>query len=148
MHRDRRISERIEIEPIDITWLPVSAPIDGHRWVRQQDGSLVEISATGAKIVTRAQHHVDIGAWIELDVEGDCAVVAVRRITETTDPAGMVFDVTFVMVAPTLRARVDYTIATRLGRRGLQYGNVTPLLPAPGQHAGNNPTTTRNHIAS
>ena len=134
MHRNRRrIGERIEIEPIDVTWLPVSAPSEGHRWVRQQDGSLVEISATGATMVTRARHPVDIGAWIEIDVDGDCAVVAVRRVTETTDSTGMVFDVAFVMLAPTLRARVDCTIATRLGNRRPDHGSVTPLLLAHGQ---------------
>ena len=148
MHRDRRrVGERIDIEPIDVTWLPVSTPSEGHRWLRQQDGSLVEISATGARMVTAARHPVDIGVWIELDVEGDCAVVAVRRVTETTDSAGMVFDVAFVMLAPTLRDRIDCTIATRLGHRGLVHGSVTPLLPAPGRPRQQQPATTSNHTA-
>jgi hypothetical protein len=90
VHRDRRIGERIEIEPIDVMLLPVSSPI-----------------------------------------EGDSAVVAVQRIVDTDDPIGVVFSVAFVILAPTLRARIDHTIAAHLAARGLQPRGATPLLPAP-----------------
>ena len=131
MHRDRRIGERVEIEPIDVTWLPVSNPIARHDWVRPQKGSLIEISATGATMLTQAPHRIEIGSWIELDVEGDCAVVAIQRIAETTDPAALVYRVEFVMLAPTLRSRVDHTIAAHLENRGLDRGAAPLLLAAP-----------------
>jgi hypothetical protein len=131
VHRDRRIGERIEIEPIDVMLLPVSSPIEGDHWVRQQKGSLVEISSTGATMLARTRHSIEIGSWVEVDVEGDCAVVAVQRIVDTDDPIGVVFSVAFVILAPTLRARIDHTIATHLATRGLQQRGATPLLPAP-----------------
>ena len=124
------MGERIEIEPIAITWRPVSAPIEGHL-VQAQQGSLVEISFTGARVLARARHSMEIGSWIELDVEGDCAVVAVQRIAEATDSPGVLYSVAFVMLSPTLRARVDHTIATQLATRGLRHGGATPLLPVP-----------------
>jgi len=88
--------------------------------------------ATGATMLTQAPHRIEIGSWIELDVEGDCAVVAIQRIAETTDPAALVYRVEFVMLAPTLRARVEHTIAAHLGNRGLHRGATPPLL-APSQ---------------
>jgi len=129
VHRDRRISERVEIDPIDVTWLPVSAPIEGRRWMRPQEGSLVEISTTGARVITQAHHRIDIGSWIELDIEGDCAVAAVKRVAAMTEPAGIMYGVEFVMLAAPLRARLENTIAAHLANRGLHPGPPPPLAP-------------------
>jgi hypothetical protein len=130
VHRDRRIGERVEIGPINVTWLPATAAVEGGRWVRPRQGSLVEISATGARVLTQARDGIEVGSWIELDVEGDCAVVAVQRIAETTEPAGIVYIVEFVMLAPTLRTRVDHALAAHLENRGLDRG-AAPVMLAP-----------------
>ena len=125
------------------SWLPVSTPIERRHWVRPQEGSLVEISATSATMLTQAPHRIEIGSWIELDVEGDCAVAAVQRIA-TTDPPANVYSVGFVMLAPTLRARIDHTIAAHLENRGPDRG-ATPLALAPSHPLQLHPTGHGQH---
>ena len=130
MLRDRRIGERVEIEPIHMSWIPVTAQIhDGWR-ARPQPASLVEISVTGARVASRTRSRIAPGAWMELDVDGHRGVVVVRRIADATDPSVTVYGVAFVMLAPTLRARIDQTIAAHLER------DLEPLPALSGQRLG------------
>ena len=115
MHRDRRIGERVEIEPIHSSWIPVTAQIQGGRRARPQPVSLVEVSIGGARVISRSRRRVKVGTWMELDVAGDRGVVVVRRIAEAEDPSLTVYGVSFAMLDDTLRARIDQLIALHLG---------------------------------
>jgi hypothetical protein len=116
VHRDRRIGERVEIEPIDASWIPVTAQIQGGRRARPQPVSLVEVSIGGARVISRSPSRVRVGTWMELDFDGDRGVVVVRRIADAADPSNTVYGVSFVMLDVTLRARIDQLIALHLGR--------------------------------
>ena len=116
MQRDRRVGERVEIEPIHASWITITAQIQGGRRARPQPASLVEVSVGGARVMSQSPSRIEVGTWMELDVDGHCGVVVVRRIAEQEDPSVTVYGVSFVMLAPTLRARIDQTIAAHLGR--------------------------------
>ena len=116
MHRDRRIGERVEIEPIHASWIPVTTQIQGGRRARPQPVSLVEVSIGGARVMSRSPSRIEVGTWMELDVDGDRGVVVVRRIAEAEGPSLTVYGVSFVVLALTLRARIDQAIALHLGR--------------------------------
>ena len=116
VQRDRRIGERVEIEPIHACWTPIAAQIQSGRWARRQPVTLVEVSSTGARVMSRWPSRIEVGTWMELDVDGDRGVVKVRRIADTKDPSVTVYGVAFVMLTPRLRARIDETIAAHLER--------------------------------
>ena len=83
---------------------------------RPQPVSLVEVSIGGARVMSRSPSRIEVGTWMELDVDGDRGVVVVRRIAEAEDPSLTVYGVSFVMLAAPLRARIDQTIARHLER--------------------------------
>jgi hypothetical protein len=99
-----------------MSWIPITAHIHDGRRARPQPAALVEVSATGARVSSRARDRVAAGTWMELDLDGHRGVVEVRRIADASDPSVTVYGVVFVMLAPMLRARIDQTIVARLER--------------------------------
>jgi len=116
MQRDRRIGERVDIEPLHVSWMPFKTQIQGGRRARPQPASLVELSVTGARVMSRSPRRIEVGTWMDLDVDGHCGVVEVRRIAEAKEPTVIVYGVAFVTLEPTLRARIDTTIAAQRER--------------------------------
>ena len=116
MQRDRRIGERVEIEPIHASWIPITAQLQSGRRTRPQPASLVEVSSTGARVMSRWPSRIEVGTWMELDVDGHRGVLEVRRIAENKDPSLTVYGVSFVTLAPTLQERIDRTISAHLER--------------------------------
>ena len=116
MQRNRRIGERVEIEPMHVSWIPFTTQFRDGRRPRPQPAALVELSDSGARVMSRSPRRIEVGTWMELDVEGHCGVVEVRRIAQAKDPSVIVYGVTFVTLEPTLRARIDTTISTQLER--------------------------------
>ena len=116
MQRDRRIGERVDIEPMHLSWMPFTTQIHEGRRTRPQPASLVELSVTGARVLSRSPRRIEVGTWMDVDVDGHCGVVEVRRIAEAKEPSAVVYGVAFVTLEPTLRARIDETIAAQLER--------------------------------
>ena len=66
--------------------------------------------------MSRWPSRIEVGTWMELDVDGHRGVVKVRRIAESKDPSLTVYGVSFVTLVPTLQQRIDQTIAAHLER--------------------------------
>ena len=118
MPTDRRLGERVEIAPVAITWTPAIAKQALGRAPRPQPGHLVEVSVSGARIISPSRTGIEVGAWMALDIEGYHGLVEVRRIVEADDQTGFVFGVVFILLAPDLQQKVNRTVAQRRTRQG------------------------------
>jgi hypothetical protein len=89
--RDRRIGERIAIEPIEVAWLLASTRSSGLLRRRtseavEEPGRVVDISVTGAGI--EGPDHPDLvpRSIASVTFEGGVSVVRIRRKVATTRP--------------------------------------------------------------
>jgi hypothetical protein len=123
MASDRRVGKRVEIAPVAITWTPAITQQSLGRGPRPQPAHLVEVSVSGAQIISRSRAGIDVGTWMALDVEGYHALVEVRRIVEADDRTDFTFGVAFVLLAPDLQRKIARTVAQQHAPGG--YFDVT-----------------------
>jgi hypothetical protein len=109
VQNDRRIGQRVNIVPVAATWTPVTVTKWYRRRPRPQAVRVVEISVTGARLVSASRDAVAVGMLMTLDVAGSHSIVEVRHITATD--SGYAFGVMFVTLAPALEKNVYDTIA-------------------------------------
>ena len=120
MPGNRRIGERVTITPVAVAWMPaITENRRGRRGRRRspQPAYLVELSVSGARIVAHSRSRIEVGTWMELDVQGHHGVVEVRRIEDTDNRSAFVFGVVFILLAPELQQRIYRTIALSRSRR-------------------------------
>ena len=118
MPADRRVGKRVEIAPVAITWTPAIAKQSLGRGPRPQPAHLIEVSVSGAQIISHSRTGIDIGTWMALDIDGYHALVEVRRIFEVDDGADFTFGVAFVLLAPDLQQKIARTVAQQLAPGG------------------------------
>lgn len=121
--RDRRIGERVSIEPVDVAWLTTDVVAQGRlRRAKptavEHPGRIVNLSATGAGIEGPFHPALRVGAKATLVYEGSLSVVWIRRITDTDRPDVAYYGVELEEMDPALREAV-FSIVGK-GRPGEQ----------------------------
>ncbi|MCD9624532.1 PilZ domain-containing protein [Rhabdothermincola salaria] len=108
---ERRIGERVPIEPIEVTWL-VPAEESGRfgrrrRVVREQSGRVLDVSITGAAIEGPAESGLRTGAEVTIRACGGDSVVRIRRAQETERSGILRYGVEFVALDGGLKGEVS-----------------------------------------
>jgi hypothetical protein len=109
--RDRRIGERVSIEPVEVTWLTTDVVAPGRlRRAKpttvEHPGRIVNLSATGAGIEGPRHPQLRVGAKATLLYEGALSFVWIRRVTDAADPEALYYGVELEEMHPTLREAV------------------------------------------
>ena len=110
---NRRIGQRVSIVPVAGAWTPAGAKRRFRlgRQPRPQLVHLIEVSASGARVVAHSSKPIPIGTWMVLDVEGWHNVVEVRRVVAHADRSARTFGVVFVLLAPELEKKINDAVA-------------------------------------
>lgn len=109
--RDRRIGDRVSIEPFDVTWLTTDVVATGRlRRAKpttvHHPGRIVNLSATGAGIEGPVHPALRVGAKATIVYQDALSIVWIRRVTDTDRPDVAYYGVELEEMHPTLREAV------------------------------------------
>jgi hypothetical protein len=113
--RDRRIGDRVIIEPIDVTWITTDVVAQGvlrrPKPVRaEHPGRIVNISVTGAGVEGPPHPDLQTGRMAVIAFQGGRSVVCIRRVCDTDRPGVVYYGVEHEELHAGLREAIFMTV--------------------------------------
>lgn len=121
--RDRRLGTRHVLGPIAVRWRlddgPVGA-VDQDRTTGAERAGLLDLSASGCRILARATDDIAVGDWTTVSIRGRSGPVVVRRILPSRQEGFSQYGLGFLDPLSELTQLVHEEIALRKARgRGI-----------------------------
>ena len=108
---DRRIGSRALADGIEVMWLVPRSPASLRKKPREQAGTVMNVSLTGAAIRGPADLPFAVGATVLIRYEGRDSSVVIRRSEPTRDAAMHLYGVELQVVHPLLQERIARQVA-------------------------------------